>query len=165
MNKTQSFFVITLLVTLSMGCAHIPQQEQVREAKTTLQGISNKIGTYYAKNKKYPAQDSQADRFAALNMQDPSNATWQYRFFCNNHAGTCFATAINQEKDGKQITLRQSIEKSTPQPFFYVQQRKTGTAKQQGDLKLSTEKRYQANKSACEQIGGRFDDKMACILE
>ncbi|MBP5403713.1 MAG: hypothetical protein J6Y17_01325 [Elusimicrobiaceae bacterium] len=166
MNKQKALIILsTLLAVLTVGCAHIPQQAQVDEAKTNLRAIGDKLGTYYAKNKKYPAQDSQADRFAALNMQDPSNDVWKYRFFCNNHANTCFATARNLEKDGKQMTLRLSVEKSTPQSFIYVQQQQTKAAKQQGDLKLSTEQRSQASKSACEKIGGRFDEKMSCVLE
>ena len=88
-----------------------------------------------------------------------------YQFLCNNHAHTCFATARNLEKDGKQLTLRLTVEESIPHSFIYVQQQQTKAIKQQGDLKFSTDKRSQANKSACEKIGGRFDEKMGCVLE
>ena len=169
MNKNKSLIIVsTLFVLLCAGCAHIPQTTQVNDAKTTLQGITQALGKYYTKNKNFPEQENLADRFAAIGMQDPSNESWQYRFFCNNHALACFATARNVEKGkstDKQISLRTSIEKNKPQKYVFVQLQQDKSAKTKGDMNLSVEKRTQAKKSACEKIGARYDEKMGCVLE
>ncbi|MBR4355559.1 MAG: hypothetical protein IKP96_03195 [Elusimicrobiaceae bacterium] len=165
-----------LLIIFSL-CMFVPSkmvlakglQQQILQAKETLQVLNRQFNRYYTTHKKFPSFNGTAADFNRLGIKKVPPSTWEYFAVCNKESCQIFAERLTKiylekGKPAQTLLLRSTYAPKRKSSRVYAESRSVLFVNQKGNT-LLVEQSSAVPEGFCTHINGQMDANSDCVLK